>query len=141
MADHPAPGLFASLKGLLADLLEVGRTRLDLLANEVEEEKLHLGQMLAYGMLALAALIIGAILLVAFLALLFWENRLWVVGIACACSLLLGLRFARRSQAELKTGSRLFKASVAELEADVTVLRARQKNTPEDDSGHESTPA
>lgn len=141
MTQHSDPGLFSSLKALLADLLEVGRTRLALLANEVEEEKLRLGQTLLFGILAIAALVVGLVLLVGFLALLFWENRLWVVGFAALVCLVAAYGLARRSQAELQAGSRLFTASMQELEADLNALRTQPAGQGDAGTRHESTSA
>lgn len=124
MSDKAAPGLFQSLRNLLGDLVDVGRTRLALLANEVEEEKIRLVGVLVHSILALACLIIGAVLLVAFLVLLFWEQRLLVMGVSCFLFLVAALGFARRSQMGLARGSGLFKASLAELGADAASLRS-----------------
>lgn len=125
MTDNTSPGMFASLRRLLGDLVEIGRTRLALLVNEVEEEKIRLVGVLVHSVLALACLIIGAVLLVAFLTLLFWEQRLVVMGLSCLGFLFAAFVFARRSQAGLERGSDLFKASLAELEADVASLKRR----------------
>lgn len=125
MTENTSPGMFASLRRLLGDLVEIGRTRLALLVNEVEEEKIRLVGVLVHSVLALACLIIGAVLLVAFLTLLFWEQRLVVMGLSCLGFLFAAFVFARRSQAGLERGSDLFKASLAELEADVASLKRR----------------
>lgn len=128
MAENAAPGLFASLRHLLGDAVELARTRLALLANEVEEEKIRLAGVLVHGVLALACLIVGAVLLVVFLVLLFWEQRLMVVGLSCLAFIAAALVFVRRSQAGLEAGSRLFRASLAELEADVAGLRGGRRD-------------
>lgn len=128
MAENASPGLFASLRHLLGDLVDLGRTRLALLANEVEEEKIRLVGVLVHSVLALACLIVGAILLVAFLVLLFWEQRLVVVGLSCLAFIGAALVFARRSQAGLDEGSSLFRASLAELETDVASLRGGRRD-------------
>ncbi|MGB4467236.1 MAG: phage holin family protein [Azovibrio sp.] len=125
MTENTSPGVFASLRSLLGDVVDIGRTRLALLANEVEEEKLRLVGGLVHSILALACLIIGVVLLVAFLALLFWEQRLVVLGLACLVFLSAAVVFARRSLSGLERGSGLFKASLAELEADVASLKKR----------------
>ena len=125
MAENTSPGVFASLRRLLGDVVDIGRTRLALLANEVEEEKLRLVGVLVHSMLALACLIVGALLLVVFLALLFWEQRLVVIGLSCLLFMFAAFVFVQRSQSGLKRGSGLFKASLAELEADVASLKNR----------------
>ncbi|MCX8145659.1 MAG: phage holin family protein [Azovibrio sp.] len=126
MAEPTNPGTFASLRHWLGDVLEIGRTRLALLANEVEEEKIRLVGVLVYSLLALACLMLAVVLLVAFLVLLFWEARLYVVGLAGIASLAAAGLLARRCQAALARGSGLFRASLAELEADVAGLRGKE---------------
>lgn len=126
MADNTAPGLFGSLRRLLAGVVDLGRTRLALLANELEEEKIRLVGVLVNSILALASLIVGAVLLVAFLTVLFWESRLLVLGAACLVFIAAALFFAGRSQAGLARGSGVFKASLAELEADAVSLKAAE---------------
>jgi uncharacterized membrane protein YqjE len=130
MTDKAAPRLFQSLRQLFAGLADMGRTRLALLANEVEEEEIRFRGVLTRVILALASFIVGAVLLAVFLALLFWENRLFVLGVACALCFAAALGFAWQSRAGLRQGSRLFKASLAELEADAARLRAAAQDEP-----------
>jgi uncharacterized membrane protein YqjE len=122
MADH-APGVFGSLKTLARDLLETGRTRLALLANEVEEEKIRLADALVSGILAVACLIVGAVLGAIFLILAFPENRLFIAGALCLLFLAAAALFAWRTATGLKRKSALFSASIAELSADIEALR------------------
>src|SRR3990167_8618923 len=49
----PSSGLLSSLQGLLATLLAIFQTRLELLVTELEEEKLRLLKVLAWGAVAL----------------------------------------------------------------------------------------
>ncbi len=125
MAENTAPGLFRSLRLLLSDVLEIGKTRLALLANEMEEEKLRLVGAVTQGVLAVVSLIIGAVLGVAFLTFLFWESRLLVLGGSCLLFFLLAFVFMQRAMSGLERGSALFKASLTELDADVARLRGR----------------
>lgn len=123
MSENTAPGLLGSLRRLLGDLVAVGHTRLALLANEIEEEKIRFSSVLANGFLALASLVVGAVLLVLFFVLLFWEHRLFIVGGAALLFVAMALMFAGRSRSGLGKGSTLFKTSLAELEADVNSLK------------------
>ncbi|MDR3323566.1 MAG: phage holin family protein [Zoogloeaceae bacterium] len=130
--NQAAPGLFRHLRLLLAEALDAGRTRLALLANELEEEKIRFVASLAQVILALAALVIGAVLLVAFLTLLFWESRLWVLGASSLLFFVLALGFALSGRAAFLRGSPLFKTSLAELRTDAA--RLRQSGEPEHES-------
>jgi uncharacterized membrane protein YqjE len=118
------PGLFWSSRRLLGDLLEIGRTRLALFANEAQEERLRLIAILVFGFLALSSLVIGVVLLVIFLVLAFWESRLLVLGVTSLVFLVAAAIFTWRSRAEMQRGSFLFSASLQELKRDIVRLRS-----------------
>jgi len=71
-------GLFAALKGIAATLLASGKTRLELLGNEIEEEKLRAIQLLLMAQSMVFCFGVGVILAVALISSLFWDNRLLV---------------------------------------------------------------
>ena len=118
-------GLFANLKGLLAAVLASGRTRLDLLVTELEEEKLRLIDILVSAVAAMFLLGLGIVLAVLFLTVLFWEQRLVVLGIAAGGVLLSGMLFALRLHARVARPSALFRASLREIDKDIEALRGR----------------
>ena len=127
-------GLFWSLRHLLGDLLEIGRTRLALFSNEAQEERLRLIAILVASFLALSSLVIGVVLLVIFLALAFWESRLLVVGAASLVFLFAAALFAWKSRSEIQNGPLLFSASLRELKRDIGKLRANlHSNTQNQD--------
>ena len=117
-------GLFRSSRHLLADLLEIVRTRLALLSNEAQEERLRLVAILKASFLALFSLVLGVVLLVFFLVLAFWENRLLVVGGISLFFLAAAALFFWKSRAEMLGGPLLFSASLQELKRDIVRLRA-----------------
>jgi uncharacterized membrane protein YqjE len=130
-------GVFWSLRHLFGDLLKIVRRRLELLANEVAEERIRIIGILVSGFLALASLVIGVVSLVVFLVLAFWESRLLILGASSLFFLLVALGFAWKSRADMKRGpSLLFSDSRRELEQDIASLRA--DGAEEHD---ESTPA
>lgn len=117
-------GLFAALKNISATLLASGRTRLELLANEIEEEKLravHTLLMLFGTVFALGA---GLIVLILFLTALFWESRVVVLGMSCGFLLALGVFFLLGLRRAMHRPDRMFAASIAELEEDLRHLKA-----------------
>lgn len=62
-------------------LLAIFQTRLELLSNEAEEERLRVGQMLLYGSVALFLFGLSIMLLTVFIVVLFWgSHRLLVLG-------------------------------------------------------------
>lgn len=117
-------GLFPALKNLAATLLASGRTRLDLLANEFEEEKLRAVRLLLLTQGAMFCLGLGILFGIGLLALVFHEHAALIIG---ACSVLfLGLTAllygAIRSASHRP--QRAFGASLAELEEDLRQLKA-----------------
>ena len=115
----PQRGLFASLRRLLGTALEIAQVRIDLLATEVELEKRRFFDGLLWGAIAWLALNVGLVLLCGFVTLLFWEGyRLVAVGVMALSFLTLGVLLLREARARLRSPTRMFDASLAELESD-----------------------
>lgn len=115
----PQAGLLGSIRRLVSTLTQVASTRLELLANELYEERLHVEQMLLYFFCALFCVGLGIVLLVVLIAALFWdEHRFLALGglsaLFIASGVLLAAKFYRMSRAK----SKLFSASLAELSRD-----------------------
>ncbi len=117
-----------SLRALAQTFVGAARTRLELVANEVEEQGARLAQAALY--LAAAAfclalaIVLGAILLV----VLFWDSNR--IAVLAALSALFGagglaLLFAARGAA--KSRPRALAATLAELSADLEALRAASR--------------
>ena len=66
--------LFAALKGIAATLLASGKTRLELIGNEIEEEKLRAMQLLLMAQGMAFCFGVGVILAVALISSLFWTT-------------------------------------------------------------------
>ena len=112
-------GLMVSIKRLLSTLIAIAATRLELLANELNEERLHLGRMLLYFLCALFCFGLGIMLLMMFLVVLFWDDhRLLVLGGGTAMFLALGVMLAFKLRNFIQSRSRLFSASLAEFSRD-----------------------
>jgi uncharacterized membrane protein YqjE len=112
-------GLLGSIRRLLSTLISVASTRLELLANELYEERLHIGQMLLYFFSALFCIGMALLLLTAFIVVLCWdEHRLAVLGGAGALFMVLGLLLAAKLRSIAKIRSKLFSVSLAELHKD-----------------------
>lgn len=123
-------GLFASLKNLVATLLAIGKTRAELLVTELEEEKLRLMSLWARAIGAAFLLALGVVMLVCCIALAFWEQRVIVFGIFAVVFVGGGLLLVRSLQNQARQPSKMFKASLSELEADMAQLR-RHRDRPE----------
>lgn len=120
-------GYFASLKRLLATLLAAGHTRLELLATEIEEEKLRLLAVLLQGQLAALLLGIGIVLLVTALAAAFWESRVLVLGIFATLFLGGGLAVAALAASSARRRDDPFAATLAALKEDIRQLENERR--------------
>jgi len=116
-------GLFAGLKNTLATLLAIGRTRIELLVTELEEEKLRLMSMWSKAIAAAFLLAVGVIMAVFSLALAFWEQRVLVFGLFAALFIGGALVLVASLKRQVAAPSKLFRTSLQELEADVVQLR------------------
>ncbi len=117
-----------SARRLLALLLSIVSTRLELLANELQEERLRLTQMLLFALFALFCFGLGVLLLTVFIVVLFWDDhRLAVTGALSAVFFALGLSMLVLLRNKTRARSKLFSASLAELANDRAQL----------DAGHE----
>lgn len=121
-------GLFAALNGIAATLLSTGRTRLELLANEIEEEKLRAIRLLLMALAMVFCLGVGILLAVALLATLFWDSRLLIIGGFAGLFLTLGGVFFSAFKHATQRPAPVFAASLAELEEDLRQLKAAARD-------------
>lgn len=118
-------GLFAAVKNTLATLLVIGRTRLELLVTELEEEKLRLMSLWSKAIAAAFLLAVGVIMAVFSLALAFWEYRVVVFGLFAAVFIGGALLLVASLKRQIAEPSKLLRTSLNELEADAALLRQR----------------
>jgi len=124
MAEQGA-GLMESLKRLVSTLTSVVSARLELLANELQEERLRLTQMFLYSLSALFCFGMGVLLLTVFIVVLFWDDhRLAVLGSLCILFFMLGMLMAILLRNKAHSRPKLFSASIAELAKDREQLGA-----------------
>jgi len=127
MANDSRPRLAASLRGLMDSGLGIVQSRLELLVVEVQEEKLRLAGLLLNIVLTAVLVGFGVVFLAIFLTVLFWEeHRLLALGLGTAALFGAGLFTASNAAADLRRGTRLFAASLAELARDREAVRHRE---------------
>ena len=120
--------LMESIKRLLSTLASIVSTRLELLANELQEERLHLTQMLVLALFTLFCFGIGVLLLTAFIVVLFWdEHRLAALGTLSVVFFALGVLTAVLLRGKMEAKSKLFSVSLAELAKDREQLCTRHE--------------
>lgn len=118
------PGLWASVQNLLATLIAILQTRVELVATELEEEKRRLLGVMAWGAVAVLMACFSLVFLAVFATVLFWEDRVVVLGTITVLFLVAGGLAWRRVGKLLQTSSGLLSASIAELEGDRQALAA-----------------
>lgn len=119
----PPGGLLVSLQGLLATMMAIFQTRLALLATELEEEKLRLLKVLAWGALALLMGGMGLLFVAAFITILFWdEHRLLALGLMAAFFVLACGVAILRALVHWQAATGLLSATLAELDQDRRAL-------------------
>lgn len=72
-------GLMESLKRMVDTMLSIVQTRLELLSNELEEERVRIGLLLLYGAIALFFFGMSILLLTVLIVVAFWDNHLLLV--------------------------------------------------------------
>ena len=120
-------GLFPAMKGMIATLIAIGKTRAELLVTELEEEKFRLMSLWSKAVGAAFFLAVGLIMAVFCLALAFWEQRVLVFGLFAAIFIGGGLWLLVSLKRQVRQPSKLFHASLSELEADMVALRRYAK--------------
>lgn len=125
-AQDGSRGLLESLTVLVATLVAIAHTRLDLLSTDLEEEREHLIALLVSVLTALFCLGVGVILAMVLLVAVFWyTHRLLVLGSLVGFFLTAGLAACGYAVYRLKSKPRLFAASLAELGKDREQLVSR----------------
>lgn len=116
-------GLFSALKNMIATVIAIGKTCAELLVTELEEEKLRLMSLWSKAIGAAFLLAVGSIMAVFCLALAFWEQRVLVFAIFSVLFIGGGLYLIGSLKRQARQPSKMFRASLAELEQDMAELR------------------
>jgi uncharacterized membrane protein YqjE len=120
-------GLLDSVKRLASTLIAIISTRLELLANELQEERLHLTQLFFLSLIALFCFGMALLLLTIFITVLFWDDhRIAVLGGLCALFFVSGTMIVLLLRSKAQSRPRLFSASLAELAKDREQLEPRE---------------
>ncbi|MES2631919.1 MAG: phage holin family protein [Pseudomonadota bacterium] len=129
-ADSPR-GLFGSLRQLMATALEIGHVRLQLLGNELEQEKLRIFDGLLLAGVGLMLLSVGTVLLCGFIILLFAEGyRLAALGVLTMAFIGAGVWAMRAGGVRMRGTGHLFQATLGEIADDHSALVAPSQDRP-----------
>lgn len=114
-----AGGLMGSLKKLASTLVALAQTRLQLLANELQAERLRLLHLWLLAAAAVFFLALGIVMLTVLVVVLFWDShRLLALGGFAGIYLLIGIIVGARVFRRATERSHLFEASLQELAKD-----------------------
>ncbi|WP_201210720.1 phage holin family protein [Rhodocyclus purpureus] len=117
-------GLLAAAQRLATTVLASGRTRLELLGNELQFEKQRIIRIAVLAQALALCAGIGTVIAFALLALLFWEQRFAVLGAGALVFLGAAAFFYSALQRAIDEKKPIFDDSVAELEEDLRQLTA-----------------
>jgi len=119
-------GLFDSLRQLSATALELGQLRLELLAADLELEKLRLIEAALLALIGLMLVGLGLVLLCAFVLLLVGEAyRLQALGVLLLLCLGAGMLLLQAAKRRLSSGKLMLAATRDELSRDRAALGAQ----------------
>lgn len=116
-------GLFASVKTLASTLLGIAQTRLELLSNEMEEDRLRMTRLLFLSLLAFFFFCLGMVLITLLIIAVFWDTyRLLTIGLIATIYIGFAAGLAVYVMRELRRKPKLFSASLAEFIKDRAML-------------------
>ena len=112
-------GLLDSLRRLGSTVVASVHTRLELLATELEEERIRIGRALWLAAIGAFCLATSAVLVAAFIVVLFWDtHRLLAIGVLACGFGAAGIATLLALRALLAERKRIFSQSLAELRTD-----------------------
>jgi len=120
-----APGVVASLRRLATNAVGIVQTRLELLANDLEEERVRTLQIVVLGAIALLCAAAGLILATTWLIVAFWEqHRLATLAILALIYFVASGIALWALKAKAGARRKLFSTSLAELRRDRDMLNS-----------------
>ena len=123
----PIRRLLASTGNLLATVLSIGRTRLELLTVEVQLEIRRTAELAIWLMVAVQAAWVGLIMAAFWVIVFFWDtHRLLAAGLVTAAFLTLALGAALVLIGKIRSKPPFLEATLAELDRDSRRLRGGQ---------------
>ncbi len=125
--------MLSTLKNIATTLLAVLQTRLELIGNELQVQKLVLARQLGLALALVFCVGLSVPLGIALAVATFWDQRVLVLGISCGLTVLIAIWCYALLHRTLRTTEVVFAASLAALKDDMALLRAsagRGQNTP-----------
>lgn len=124
--EAPTGGLFASLRQMLGTALEIAQVRLQLLGNELEQEKLRIFDGLLLAGVGLMLVAVGTVLLCGLVLMLFADGyRLAALAVMTVAFLWGGVLAMRAGGHRLRSPKGMFEGTLGELAQDRSGLSPR----------------
>ena len=115
----------------MAELVEIGHTRLQLATTELEEERLRIAELLLYATAALFFLGLGLILAALLVLLVFWDGpRTLVLALEAVVFLALGAGLGAVWRRKARSKPKLLATTIDELVRDRAALRPGESSPP-----------
>jgi uncharacterized membrane protein YqjE len=116
---QPPPGLLQSLRGLIANLVALAHTRLELITTEIEEEIQGAVSLLVWTLVALMFAGLGVVMIAILILAVFWDDhRIMAASLLTGAFLLAAAVAAMVAVARVKGRSPFLSASIEELKRD-----------------------
>ncbi len=117
------PGLLGAARRMLATLIAIVHTRLELFTTEIEEEIHRAASILLWSLVALFFGSLTVLMLAVTVLVVFWDtNRILAASLITGTFLLLTAVFALLARARLRAKPHFMSASIAELKRDREAL-------------------
>ena len=129
--------MLSTLKNIAATLLVILQTRLELIGNELQVQKLVLARQLGLALALVFCVGLSVPLAIALAVALWWDQRVLVLGISTGLAVLIALWCYALLHRTLRTTEAVFAASLSALKDDMAQLRAAavlQRDAPRGDT-------
>ena len=124
MTDQTQSGLFGVLRGGAQSLLAAAQSRLSLLANEIEVEKLRTFRLLLLAQALMFCLGLAFIFCAGLVIFVFWDQRIPVIAGLSALFFMTSYLLYKKIACIVNDSDPLFAATLAELQEDLRQLKA-----------------
>ena len=123
----PVSGLFKSIANLVATVIAIAQTRLELLTTDLQEEMHHVAGILVWTLIALLAALIGLFLGALAIIFVFWDtHRLFAAVAVTSAFFVIAAAAGIILRIKIRTKPRMLEATLTELAKDRQQLAGRR---------------
>ena len=123
----PVSGLFQSIANLVATVIAIAQTRLELLTTDLQEEMHHVAGILVWTLIALLAALIGLFLGALAIIFVFWDTHRLFAAVSVTCAFfVIAAAAGVMLRIKIRTKPRMLEATLTELAKDREHLAGRR---------------